>query len=104
MFAAAKSNYEMELFRMALRLFVEQQVVPDNLKEYFNKIINQAKKLVDKPDQFSSDMLPEAIDLALGIKSVKSIEIDASGISNFDSLTPEKATHFLQSLEISLCS
>lgn len=103
MFVAAKSNFEIELFKMTLKLLVDKQDVPTTLKDYFNKVIYQAKKLAKEPAFFSPDILPEAIDLAFEIKSFSKVNQNLAKVKSFENLTPAKASNLLKNLESSHC-
>jgi len=100
--ATPNKQFELELFRLALSLCVtEKETVPTSLRKHFNKVLSQAKRISDKPNKISKTILPEAVELALEMRSHEDILSDISKINDFDQLTPDTASHLLNSMECS---
>jgi hypothetical protein len=98
--AASRDVVYLSLFKLVLSLRqMQEQRIPQPLEEQFNKIVNQAKQLAASPNQIQGDLFPEAIDLALEMRSVGDIARDVDAIDSLDSLTPQLAKSILEKME-----
>ncbi len=99
MLIAAKSTGEAELFKTALQLTASEEIVPDKIKNYFALVLKQAKKLKTCPDSISSDVIPEAIDLALEFIKTEPLSDSLDTIDQIDALSKEEALNILKIME-----
>lgn len=102
MLAAAPSpqSDSLELIRLALSMVRSGEPnIPDSLKIYFSTVIEQARTLAGDPSSVQGEVLPEAIDLALEIRSVKEFSDEIERIESVDTLSPGVATKLLSVME-----
>src|SRR5262245_36620358 len=87
MLAAASSDEKriLELFDLALRLVRQSGPIPEELSKHFNAILNQARALADNPDDVKGEISPEAIQLALKLKSIRNLRKAVDDIPNLSS-------------------
>jgi hypothetical protein len=102
MLAAAPSpdTEALELFHLALRLLRQGRGrVPPQLAKHVNAVLLQARALADDPRTAKGQLLPEAIQLALQLRTTAQLRDDIHDIADIGSLTPEQASRILLSLE-----
>ncbi len=99
MLAAAPESRVLELFRLALIIAQSNRTVPDQLINYFNTVLSQARALDDNPTSKISAIMPEAIQLALDIRQRDELRQALQGVRSFSDITPTLATDFLRNLE-----
>jgi hypothetical protein len=103
--ASLKSPFENGLFTLALNLSKKNEPnVPSSVVEYFDQVLKQIRCVLERPGEVIRDISPEALDIAMEIESESCLYKDILELENFQSLTPEKASHLLQEMEaLSVC-
>ncbi len=102
MLAAAPSQQRdsLELIRLALSMVRNGEPnIPKSLTEYFSTVLQQAKALALDPSQPQAELLPEAIDLALEIQSVKEFSDELKKVESIDKIPPGIAKKLLIVME-----
>ena len=89
----------LELFRLTLGISLTERAVPDQLIQYFNRVLAQARALDRDPTGHLNEILPEAVQLALDIRERDSLRQAVTEIESFSDLTPTKAADVLRQLE-----
>ncbi len=90
----------LELVRLALSMVQSgDKKIPESLKDYFSKVLQQARVLAADPSKTEEDILPEAIDLALEIRSVEEFSRELKNVEDVDNLAPEIAGKLLFAME-----
>jgi hypothetical protein len=97
--APAPEARMLELFRLALGIAHARRTVPDQLIEYFNTILSQARELDRDPTTRLDSVMPEAIQLALDLRVRSELRRAVSGINSFNDVTPTNAADVLRHLE-----
>jgi hypothetical protein len=102
MLAASSSEQKrvLELFDLALRLVQRSGPIPPQLSQHFNVILRQARALAEDPNTVEGDIFPEAIQLALRLRELKSLREAFRNIPDLSSVTPEQAGNILSSLDV----
>jgi hypothetical protein len=96
----AEETRVLQLFELALRLVGSgSQKVPDQLKTYFDTVLEQARRLANDPTAVSGTILPEAIQLAIDLRDVEELRNAVDNLSSLAAITPERANAILVSLE-----
>jgi len=92
----------LELFRIALSMCKnKEQNIPQSLKEYINVLVHQAKEIVNDPSTLSDGIYPEAIELAVDLKTIKEFSIEINSVQDFRELNSEAASKILEVMEVS---
>jgi len=102
MLAAAPSpqSDSLELIRLALSMVRSNEPnIPESLITYFAQVLEQARVLAGDPSKAEGQVLPEAIDLALEIRSVKEFSDELEKVKSIDKLTPDIARKLLSVME-----
>lgn len=99
MFAAVKSSHESELFKLALELIASSEQLPDAIVDRVDLILCQAKTIASTPSTISSDSLPEAIDLAIGLARKPVLSHDINSVDSVKSISPVLAATLLKEME-----
>ncbi len=87
MIAAAPRDLSLGLVRLIFSLKANQtQPVPEELKTHLTDVIAEAKALLINPNHVSDHTNPEAIALALGMKSSEDLTTVVEQITTFDSI------------------
>ena len=97
--ATPKSPNRANLFRLVLTLSSNRNDPPQTLVDYFDEVLLQAKALSEKPFDFSREIIPEAIDIAVELKSNKTFSWELGTVESYKTLTPELAASLLKHLE-----
>ena len=89
------------VFEIALILAAdENKDVPEDLRRYFNTIINQTKCLIENRCSDEISLLPEAIDLAYRVKDENVLKDNFYKIENIENITPVVAKEVLSAIEM----
>jgi len=96
--AAPKVPHSQELFKLVLNLISSETDVPLSLKEYFITVLLQAKNLT-KTSEIPQNILPESIDLAFEIKTIKGLSESLKNIDKIENVSPDLANKLLASME-----
>lgn len=102
MLAAAPSirDNALDLFCLALSLITQnEQNIPTGLKEYFERVVREARVLAANPTHASVDFLPEAIQLALEMRRHRDFSRMLDDISNVTEVSPQIAGKILHTVE-----
>lgn len=103
MLAAAQiKRSPLETFEVSLNLMASNTAeLPTSLQRYVMDVITQAKSLSQDPNMSlrATDILPEAIILALEMKVRNILAIEINKITNFESINSELAFKLLSQLE-----
>lgn len=95
----------LEMFNLALAMASSaQRNIPAPLASYFDKVLAQARQLLIAPDAIQDAVLPEAIQLALEIRSDEDIRSAMQQVSSITQISPEQAKQALASLERAVAS
>ena len=73
--------------------------VPPPLASYFDKVLEQARRLAKEPTAAQSGILPEAVQLALDIRDVSAFREAIDDVQSIKTMKPEQAQKALASLE-----
>lgn len=103
MIASATHDEErLEITRLVLSLISDHvHSIPDALSQHFDLVLKQAKHLTEKPEDFSPDIDPESIALALSIKLGGDLAEEFLPIEDWKSISPDLAKRLLERMESS---
>jgi hypothetical protein len=88
------------VFRIALLMTAEERFeIPEELRTYFNEIINQTKCLIENRCEKGIHLLPEAIDLAYRAKIEETLKENFYKIESLEKTTPVIAKEVLSAME-----
>jgi hypothetical protein len=97
--AAPTRDSSLGLVRLIFSLAANPtQSIPDELKSHLTDVIAEAKMLVSDPKHISVHANPEAIELALGMKSSQELTSAVEQITTFDSINPIIASKVLEKM------
>lgn len=97
--AAPLRDPSLGLTKLIFSLRINQsEAVPPELKEHLEKIISQAKALSGNPKNIPGNINPEAIALAIGMKSNTDLATELNRITTFDSIDANLASKILELL------
>jgi hypothetical protein len=98
--ATSDTTGALELVRLALVMISDHDAsIPEGLRQYFERVIREAKQLRVPPTIHGRAPLPESIELAYRIKTRADLSKDLEGISDIQSISPELASKLLNSME-----
>jgi len=98
--AATKEASVKDAFYLVLSLSRDSEKdIPDSLIRLFDEILNQAKSIAKSETPDLSKIHPEAIALALEIKSAEKFSSYIDKVESFDALTPDLANNILIEME-----
>lgn len=96
----AEQTQILELFNLALSMVGSgKSDIPGPLASYFDKVLEQARRLADEPTAVHGEILPEAIQLALDIRNVSGFRDALNGVEGIATMSPEQAQRVLASQE-----
>lgn len=102
MLAATPSTRQnpLELVRLALSMVeAGERDIPESLKKYFLAVLSQARTLAKDPPEAHGELLPEAIELALEIRTMKEFSEEIDRIETVDKISPDVAKKLLSAME-----
>ena len=90
----------LDLFVFALaRVGRGDAAVPPSLRDYINKVIQQAKALANDPASVEGPLLPEAVQLALEMTKKKNFRDQVADINADHVVTQQEASTLLTAVE-----
>lgn len=99
---ATKQNDSLELFRMALAMYKNnEENIPESLKEYISALVSQAKAILGNPSVLNDSTYPEAIKLAVALKTIEGFLTEINSVQDFRKLNSDAASKILGVLEVS---
>lgn len=75
-------DYNPDPFVLALRILSSDRRLPDKLSAYVRDVIQQALLIAANPDAITSESLPEAIQLAVDLRSSADLRQAVSTLGN----------------------
>ena len=97
--AATKSSGPLGLVRLILSLVQNGgQPIPEQLKDHLLVVVQQARTIAANPADIGNQALPEAIELALEIKSADVLKDELDQVTNFQSINADLARRLLDRL------
>ncbi len=96
--APAEQARTLELFNLALMLSVGEKELPPALVDYCDRILQQARALVDSPAK-AGPVAPEVIQLALDLRDDPNVKQAMDGVISFKFIKPHQAQQALTGLE-----
>jgi len=97
--ATPKNPNRANLFRLVLTLSSNRNDTPQTLVDYFDEVLLQARAISERHFDFSKEIIPEAIDIAVELKSNDIFSCELKTIDSYRKLTPELAASLLRHLE-----
>jgi hypothetical protein len=88
----------LELFDLALRIVCEKGIIPHQLSEHFDAVLQQAKSLAANPSSVSGGISPQAIQLACRLRQTSELREAIDRVTGIASVTPDLASKILASL------
>lgn len=89
----------LDMFRLALSIVSHGKSAPDQLRAYFESVLNQARALRENPGSVSGPLMPEAIQLAIELDALDEFRVAIDDITELNSITPDQANNILGSME-----
>lgn len=86
----------LDLVRFVLSLISRNQILKASMQEDVFKILNQASRLANNPQDISDDLLPESIDLALQLRLHPDIQSIVRTVPDSNAITAEVANNLLE--------
>jgi hypothetical protein len=101
MLAAARNpSGPLGLVRLVFSLVGAREAnISDGLKEHIVAVIHQAQGLARDPESFEGTIYPEAIELAIQMRTERSFGDSISKISDFASIEPDLARQLLKRID-----
>lgn len=97
--AAPPRDPSLGLVQLIFSLKADQtQSVPEDLKTHLTTVITEAKALLRDPNNFPEHAHPEAIALALWVKTNKELTAAVEKITTFDTIDPALAKKILDQM------
>lgn len=94
--APSRADSSLQLFVLALNLATRKLEAPKELEEHFSAILETARRLADQPRALNGPIPPEAVRLALLLKSEPEM-VEAFGTAtDLRGVTPQAAARMLE--------
>jgi hypothetical protein len=97
--APAEQTRNLQLFNLALSIVGSGSNIPAPLATYFDEVLRQARDLASNPAEKHGSVLPEAIQIALDLRSDSSLAEALSRVRSIAEMKPEEAQKVMLSLE-----